>query len=578
MTVAHRSSSLRDLSGGGRNYVGPEQASKYPVRARNVDVGGAEAAPDSLRQLGRLMRLHLRRCAPPSWLGELIHLRALSIATPSLERLPAAVFDLPRLKELYLDGSRITDLAGIERSPRLERVFIAGTPLEDDRTAIEKLLAAGFTYDGGFLNRKVVPAAAPKAKAALVRALQESAVDDSADLRSSDLSGGAFEDLLVRQDFTGANLSKTVWKRCDFSRCKLDDANLTDARFEDCTFDMSYPEAEGVSAPGVTFERCALSLAWPGADLRGARFIDLEDDPSLDFEKAKASKMELSVRVTEESSLKVNASGADLRGARIVFDIEPSRREELEANPNPRLRWGKAKLTKAKTDDATQIVYTPLPTAEKKAAKKASATKDESKPLFDRRGKRAELISRIDANNAALWVLAIDAAQATPWKGSENGDFDRAMAVDEGTIDVGDHQGMICQIGDCGWSYVWRIAGGVALVSHYPSGHATEMKKNDFVPAMGARVAQFPVQRAKRLGQLTIESGCLAILLPHAKGDFTAAQRRDGAKGDGAALGDRVLVPLKKGAYEVLSHPFAPEVRYEDELGRYGDCIRIVRV
>ena len=41
----------------------------------------------------------------------------------------------------------------------------------------------------------------------------------------------------------------------------------------------------------------------------------------------------------------------------------------------------------------------------------------------------AEALVRIDAPNAALWLLAVDGEAAAAWTGSDGADFDRAMDV-----------------------------------------------------------------------------------------------------------------------------------------------------
>ncbi len=102
------------------------------------------------------------------------------------------------------------------------------------------------------------------------------------------------------------------------------------------------------------------------------------------------------------------------------------------------------------------------------------------------------------------------------------------------------------------------------------------MPKDELIRAVGARVAQFPVKDPTRSGTLEIKSGCLALMLPYANGKFSEDELARGTK-EPVGLGDRVLVPLASGTYDVLGHEFAPERGYEDELGMYGACVRIVK-
>lgn len=566
-------------SGYGTHYLPLAKALERPERARSVDLGGDP--PDELRRLGRLMRLDLRRLeALPSWLGELRHLRMLSSASPTLTRVPDVVWTLPKLREVYLETPALADLDGLAASTSIRTVFFGRTPLGADQAKVDAIVAAnpGSKYSMGFLQIARTPKAPPKDKAALVRALNDDTLDDWTDLSGVDLSGATFEDCLFLQKLSGANLRGATFRRCDFSLVELAGADLSEAVFEDCYLDLSMRPAANVVARGIRFERCALRLTWPGASIPGAKFVALEASPRLDLDGADAQHMELDV-VCYESSLNVSLLKADLRGARITFDIPASRRKELEVKPgSKKVKWAELDLKEATTDGATSIVYTPLPAKpakEKKPAKGKKAAKAGFE--LDEHGPSAPALARLDAPNASLWLLAIDARAAAAWTGSDGKDFDRALDVDEGPIDVGDAEGVIAQVGDSGWSHVWKVAGGVALIGHRRSGHTRTMEPDALVQAVGRRVAQFPVGQTDTLGTLEITSGSLALLLPFASGTFTAEELAQGASAPVNAGAERVLVPLPSGTYQVLVHRFAPEQGYEDELGAYGACVRIVK-
>lgn len=204
-------------------------------------------------------------------------------------------------------------------------------------------------------------------------------------------------------------------------------------------------------------------------------------------------------------------------------------------------------------------------------------SKPRVKAAVNLNGPMAESLGRIDSTNPMLWVLAADAKVALAWRGLEDGgvDFTRAMTVDEGSIGLGDDRGVICQVGDCGWSYLWRLDDGVALVCHRRSALVPTMKESQLQRALGLRVAQFPVgPDVETIGGLAIESGALALVVPYALGDFTDDELTQ-AKKKALSLDDRALVPLANGLYDVRSHRFAPSNAYEDELGSFGACIRI---
>ena len=580
-----RTRRLCDLTALGTDNLSLADAARFPERARAVE---ASRASDGLRKIRRVMRLDLGG-PPPPWLKELRHLRSLTLQASGLKKVPSFIFELPKLTALFLGGTGLTSLEGIERASNSLTVVFDDTPLGEDDAAIDALVARvpglkrSAFLTGVELARPTKPVRG-MSKAALVKALQNDTLDDDADLRGVDLSGATFEDAFIRQDLRKANLQGTTWKRCDFEYPKMSGANLSGALFEDCSFEST--AMDRVKAQGITFRRCDMDVKLEGADVRDARFVELEYCPRIDLRNAKASKMQLNVHVLDESEINVEGKGADLRGAQIVFDLEADRRAELTKKPNPRLKWATGQFSGAKQDKDTQIVYTPLPGAKpaksegKGNAKGKGDARDAAPDLVDEAGARAESLGRIDAINAALWFIVMDAEQVAPWRGEDPAMFDKAMEIESGAIKIGGNRGLVCQLGDCGWSYIWRIEGGIALVEHRGSGHFGKMPEAKRVAAMGARVAQLPIKKKVREGKVTVTSGCLALLLPYTSGSFTPKQLA-AAKSSTKALvpgGDRALVPMKNGEYEVLWHQFGPTENYTDELGQYGCCLRIVRV
>jgi uncharacterized protein YjbI with pentapeptide repeats len=365
---------LYQLSGSGTNFgVGLALALAHADRARAVDLGSDR--PDDLRRIKRLMRLDLRGTPPPPWIGELRHLRVLKMAVPSLAHVPPAVFALPKLRELYLQGSGIVDLAGLETSSSLEWIFASKTPLAADEPTLAALQAAtpGMKRNKfGFLSIPRTARPRPTDKATLIQALADDTLDDATDLSGADLRGATIEDGLFLHALAGADLRGARLRRCDFALGAWHGIDLSEAVFEDCFLDLAPPGADRVVAAGARFERCALRLRWPGADLRGARFVALEDCPLLAFDGARADGIELAVEVVHESEINVSFKDAELRAAKITFDIDADRRAELTAKPNPRLKWATNQFEGATTDAATEIVYAPLPAkpaAEKRKGK-----------------------------------------------------------------------------------------------------------------------------------------------------------------------------------------------------------------
>jgi len=192
----------------------------------------------------------------------------------------------------------------------------------------------------------------------------------------------------------------------------------------------------------------------------------------------------------------------------------------------------------------------------------------------------ATALGRLKASNAMLWFLAADPLDAAAWGGSvmdgsggedPASDFSRALDLggDGATIELGDGTGVIVQLGDCGESPIWAIDGGIALADW-----ALEADPADADVCTRLEKAR-PKRKAKKLGEVQVRSGCLALVLPYAKGKFTAAQIRgaSGGKVKSDKAGARILVPLENGTYALWHDPIADD----DGLGYFLVRVRIVR-
>lgn len=561
---------LLDLSPIGLNPLSLEDALRFPERARMVEL---DEPSKKILKLRRVYRLDLGSVAPPAWIDKLPHLRTI-VCSADIKKLPAALLALPRLRYLHLEDTSLETLDGIEKLKSLDTITVGRTPVQakDGALAAAAARIPGASASSYSLELKRKAAAVPRDKKKLAKLLAADDVPSKANLRKVDLSGLTFEDLFLDQDFAGAKLAGTRWVRCDFDYASFVGADISGATFEKCYF-SSFSGPTGnfskTKATGVTFKGCGGSLTFAGADLRDARFIEMESDVHYDFTKAKAAGLVLDASFCSEKEHAIEARGADLRGARIGFDVTPGRRTTMEKKPTSKFAWKTDHLKGAKTDKTTQIVYAPLPVKGKSAATTG----------IDERGPVAKALGSIHAPNAALWVLAIDAEDAAAWRGSVNDadpkdDFQRALADDEGPITVGKAKGVIAQITDRGWSHVWQVDGGIALVD--ASMHLSKPKERD--KALGQRVAQWAPKDVQKIGKVTVKSGVLALLLPFRDGVFAAAElkkaRREAIEDKEL---DRILVPLPNGTYDVVVHAFGPNANYEDEVGEYTSCTRIVR-
>jgi predicted DNA-binding WGR domain protein len=113
---------LLDLTHFTLNALDLKKALKERDRARAVSVGGA--VPKTLLDLRRVTSLDLGNNVPPPWLAKLPHLRVLKSRAKALKTLPPVLFELPKLKELYLDDSGISTTRG----SRVSKVSSARPP------------------------------------------------------------------------------------------------------------------------------------------------------------------------------------------------------------------------------------------------------------------------------------------------------------------------------------------------------------------------------------------------------------------------------------------------------------------
>lgn len=566
---------LYELSTVGTGTIAISDALSYPKRARAVELGPKDD-PNDLKKLTRIYRVKLVvNEGVPAIVGTLAHLRSLTITGQGLRSVPPEIFALPRLEWLFLEYTDLEDLEGLELSRSLTTVIFRGTPLEKNAVARDKLLtrlrSKGWEADSLFRTNgfsRARPSAEPfaaKDKPALVRALTEDLVPSDAKLDGVDLSGSTIADALIPFSLKKADLRNTTWLRCDFERTAMDGANLEGAAFEECMFNDAVMASS--RAAGARFERCELRLNFTKADVRRATFAHNESSPNLDFTNANAQEMSLEIVTASESSLDVTLDGADLRGATIRVDITPTRRQELEKKPNARVKWAALDTGSANVDEHTTIEMAQLPGAKapKPTAKKSAAKVDAA---------AIEHVGRIDATNAAMWFLAIDAKDAAQWKGEDPDEFDRALEIEEGPIDVGSTHGVLASMGDCAWAHVWRMPNGdILLVEHHRSGIYSKLPKEQQVAALRERVASFAVpKKSARVGALSVKCGVLALMLPYCNGDFTDEQLSAASVNKNG----RLLLKVPDGDYEVSQYPFAPR-GFEDELGSYGAATRIAK-
>lgn len=198
---------------------------------------------------------------------------------------------------------------------------------------------------------------------------------------------------------------------------------------------------------------------------------------------------------------------------------------------------------------------------------------------------RPPTIGCLAAVNASLWCVVADADSGRGWKGGSgddpddpNDDFTRAMEFCEdpgGVIAIAGRQGVVCTVGGCGMSNIWRTPEGIALLEYYPEDDVDE-DSADTWSAMASRAVDMLSAGSEHCGTVEVSSGCLVLMLPYVAADYSEADIARAAKSAGAlrsADEDLVLVAMPDGRYDV----WVDELEHEDELGMFEARLRIVR-
>ena len=157
-------------------------------------------------------------------------------------------------------------------------------------------------------------------------------------------------------------------------------------------------------------------------------------------------------------------------------------------------------------------------------------------------------------------------------------DFTRAMEFCEepgAVISIAGRQGVVCTVGGCGMSNIWRTPEGITLLEYYPEDDVDE-DSADTWSAMASRAVDMPSAGSEHCGTVEVTSGCLVLMLPYVPGHYSEADIARAAKSASALHSDdedQVLVAMPNGRYDV----WVDELEHEDELGMFEARLRIVR-
>lgn len=546
--------------------------------------------PSWLRGMKKLRELSLGTpviAELPAWLDQLTDLRVLVINDcRGLESIPASVWKLPCLEELQVFRTVPFDhLDGIEKAPALRTITVLGEPLAANMPTITERIgkAAGVKsaqlkvdvmgFSRVTIERKTT-AKIPKGtsrSAAAKRAAMLTTLPRGFICEGLDVSGQSFSDQDIELDLRGANLEDTKWTRCRFLAADMSRATLEGAVFEDCFMERG-TKMDLAKARGVLFRFCKLNVSFEGADLRDAIIEDPGPHGFMSFKKAdlRKAKMTFIVKSPDEGSW-VELDRADLRDASLDFHLTAKESASI-AKSRKTAAWKEASMTGAKTNAGTDIAYAPL------KQKKAPANK----------GPVAKSIGSLSAVNGACWFVVADSHVAREWGGSKidadynelpGTDFARATeaAEDRAPIQIGSGKGVLGDVGDNGWSELWKDGDSWCLLYAHMSGAVKDGGKES-AKLIGAQVAQLKRKgRATKGGRFDVVSGCMTLLIPYAANPFTPKQISSAAesgKVKSGKEGDALLVPVPSGTYEVTYD----DLSHTDDLGEFFTRIRIARV
>lgn len=166
----------------------------------------------------------------------------------------------------------------------------------------------------------------------------------------------------------------------------------------------------------------------------------------------------------------------------------------------------------------------------------------------------------INGYSNALTMLAIDGAHAAAYRGPDDDaddpnhpdDHDRAIDVGNGILDVGDHAGVVADIGGCGKADVYRIGPALVLAEVYV-GDADV----DAAAELDRVLAGHPTTRAAKVGTVDVKSGVLVLMGLLEPGPKLALAKVKTATD--TQTGCAIRVP--PGRYEVWREQFGSEVR-----------------
>lgn len=168
-----------------------------------------------------------------------------------------------------------------------------------------------------------------------------------------------------------------------------------------------------------------------------------------------------------------------------------------------------------------------------------------------------------------LAILVADAAVAAEYRGTDEGDFDRACkAENKKEFAIGKGKGVVVEIGGCGVADVVRLGETIVVPETYEG--------DDDVDAEAARdraIAMHPTTKPKLIGTVDVKSGVLVLM-----GLLEPGQKIDKAKVAKTGVvktKSGVAIAVKPGRYDVWREELKKEV--EGDWGVMPSRVRVVK-
>lgn len=167
-----------------------------------------------------------------------------------------------------------------------------------------------------------------------------------------------------------------------------------------------------------------------------------------------------------------------------------------------------------------------------------------------------------------LAMLVADATVAAEYRGSDEGDFDRACkAENKKEFAIGKGKGVVVEIGGCGTADVVRLGDALVVPETYEG--------EDDVDAEAARdraIAMHPTAKPKLIGTVEVKSGVLVLM-----GLLERGPKIDKAKvmkAGAVKTKSGVAIAVKPGRYDVWREEFRKEA--EGDWGVMPSRVRVV--